>query len=149
LGGEYGAGRLAETALSLWPDKSIPFIVCTGGEPLLQLDDGLISALKLKGCVIALETNGTIPAPPGIDWITVSPKIGAPLCQTHGDELKLVYPQGGIDPSQYEGLGFDHFFLQPLDSPKHPDAARMAVAYCLAHPKWRLSAQAHKALGIK
>jgi 7-carboxy-7-deazaguanine synthase (Cx14CxxC type) len=149
LGGQYDVARLANTALSLWPGNGLPFIVCTGGEPLLQMDAQLIAALHAKECRVAVETNGTIPAVPGIDWITVSPKQGPPLRQTSGDELKLVYPQDNIDPSQYEGLAFEHFFLQPLESPKHPDAVAKTIEYCLAHPKWRLSLQVHKIVGIK
>jgi len=146
-GGEYDASQLAETALSLWPNSKRPFVVCTGGEPLLQMDGQLIAALR--GCVIAVETNGTVPAPPGIDWLTVSPKAGTTLRQTSGSELKLVYPQNGMDISQYEGFAFEHFFLQPVDSPKYPNAVMEAVEHCLANPKWRLSLQVHKLAGIK
>jgi 7-carboxy-7-deazaguanine synthase (Cx14CxxC type) len=149
LGGQYDADQLVKAALSLWPGGGVPFVVCTGGEPLLQMDDQLIAALRCKGCTIAVETNGTMPAPMGIDWITVSPKTGAALIQTSGDELKIVYPQEGLDPASYEGMAFEHFFLQPVDSPNCPNAVAKAIEYCLAHPKWRLSVQMHKVVGIK
>ena len=148
-GGEYGAGQLAETALAFWPNSKRPFVVCTGGEPLLQMNDQLIAALHSKGCVIAVETNGTVSAPPDIDWLTVSPKVGTTLRQTSGSELKLVYPQNGLDISQYESFAFEHFFLQPVDSAKYPNAVMETVKYCLANPKWSLSLQTHKLAGIK
>jgi 7-carboxy-7-deazaguanine synthase (Cx14CxxC type) len=124
------------------------FVVCTGGEPLLQLDAALISALHDKGFEIAVETNGTLAAPDGIDWICVSPKADAELKQLHGDELKLVYPQAKAKPERFEGLDFRHFFLQPMDGPESEENTRAATAYCLAHPKWRLSLQTHKLIGI-
>jgi 7-carboxy-7-deazaguanine synthase (Cx14CxxC type) len=123
-------------------------VVCTGGEPLLQLDPPLIAALHQAGFEIALETNGTLPVPPGVDWICVSPKAQAPLAQTRGQELKLVFPQVGVDPARFEGLDFERFFLQPMDGPDRTAATQAAVAYCLAHPKWRLSVQSHKYLGL-
>jgi len=123
-------------------------VVCTGGEPLLQLDPPLIGALHERGFAIALETNGTLPAPPGIDWICVSPKADAPLAQTSGQELKLVFPQAGVDPARFERLDFERFSLQPMDGPDIAAATRAAIAYCLAHPRWRLSLQTHKYLGI-
>jgi 7-carboxy-7-deazaguanine synthase (Cx14CxxC type) len=123
-------------------------VVCTGGEPLLQLDGPLISALKTRGFSIAVETNGTLPAPAGLDWICVSPKAGAPLVQTSGQELKLVHPQNGLNPAAFERLAFERFFLQPMDGPAREAAAASAVAYCLAHPRWRLSVQTHKYLGL-
>jgi organic radical activating enzyme len=149
LGGTYSAERLAETVLSLWPGNETPFVVFTGGEPMLQVDSQLITVLRPKGCVVAIETNGTIPVIPGIDWITVSPKARAALRQTFGNELKLVYPQTGLDSSQYEGLAFEHFFLQPVASSKCPNAVMEAVEYCLSHARWRLSLQTHKLAGIK
>ena len=123
-------------------------VVCTGGEPLLQLDPALIAALHGRDFEIAIETNGTLAAPPGIDWICVSPKADAPLAQKRGQELKLVYPQTGVDPARYLALDFERFFLQPMDGPDREGATRTAVAYCLAHPRWRLSVQTHKYLGL-
>ncbi|MEO8199054.1 MAG: 7-carboxy-7-deazaguanine synthase [Gemmatimonadota bacterium] len=125
-----------------------PYVVCTGGEPLLQLDPPLITALHAAGFEIAVETNGTQVAPQGIDWICVSPKAGAPLVQRSGDELKLVFPQAGADPEQFRDLGFRHLFLQPMDGPDREGTTRAALAYCLNHPEWRLSLQTHKILGI-
>jgi 7-carboxy-7-deazaguanine synthase (Cx14CxxC type) len=124
------------------------FVVCTGGEPLLQLDGPLIEALHARGFEIAVETNGTIAAPDGIDWLCVSPKAGAPLRQTSGDELKLVYPQPGAEPSSFEPLNFRHFFLQPMDGPERERNTELTLRYCLEHPRWRLSLQTHKVLGI-
>ncbi len=123
-------------------------VVMTGGEPLLQLDRPLIEALHARGFALALETNGTIAAPPGVDWICVSPKADAALAQTSGQELKLVYPQTGVDPARFEGLDFERFLLQPMDGPARDENTRAAIAYCLAHPRWRLSVQTHKYLGI-
>jgi 7-carboxy-7-deazaguanine synthase (Cx14CxxC type) len=122
--------------------------VITGGEPLLQLDEPLIEALHAAGFSIAVETNGTIKAPEGVDWICVSPKAAAPLAQTRGQELKLVYPQVGVDPERFEGLDFERFYLQPMDGPDRAANTEAAIAYCLAHPRWRLSVQTHKYLGI-
>lgn len=124
------------------------FVVCTGGEPLLQLDAALIAALHDKGFEIAVETNGTLAAPDGIDWICVSPKADAELKQLRGDELKLVYPQAKAQPEWFEGLDFRYFFLQPMDGAEAEENTRAATAYCLAHPKWRLSLQTHKLIGI-
>lgn len=124
------------------------FVVCTGGEPLLQLDAPLIDALHARGFEIAVETNGTIAAPDGLDWICVSPKAEAPLKQTRGNELKLVYPQATARPERFEALDFGHFFLQPMDGDRTDENTRAATAYCLAHPKWRLSLQTHKLIGI-
>jgi 7-carboxy-7-deazaguanine synthase len=131
-------------------DKSIGrrFVVCTGGEPLLQLDEPLIAALHARGFEIAVETNGTVAAPAGIDWICVSPKAGAPLIQTTGHELKLVYPQEGAVPERFEQLDFRNFFLQPMDGPVREANTKLALEYCLAHPRWRMSLQTHKLLGI-
>jgi 7-carboxy-7-deazaguanine synthase len=122
--------------------------VCTGGEPLLQLDAMLIDALHERGFRIAIETNGTLPVPEGVDWICVSPKARAPLVVTRGDELKLVYPQEGAAPERFEGLNFRHFSLQPMDGPARELNTRLTVKYCKAHPRWRLSLQVHKLLGI-
>ncbi len=124
------------------------FVVCTGGEPLLQLDPKLITALHARDFEIAVETNGTIAAPAGVDWLCVSPKAGAPLVQLSGNELKLVYPQTGFDPCEFVGLGFRHFFLQPMDGPDRSVNTKLAVEYCMEHPQWRLSLQTHKILGI-
>ncbi len=123
-------------------------VVCTGGEPLLQLDPELIDALHARGFAIALETNGTLPAPAGVDWICVSPKGATPVVQRQGQELKLVYPQAGVDPAAFEGWDFERFLLQPMDGPDREGATRAAIDYCLAHPRWRLSVQTHKYLGI-
>jgi 7-carboxy-7-deazaguanine synthase len=123
-------------------------VVCTGGEPLLQLDTPLIEALHRRGFMIAVETNGTVKAPDGIDWICVSPKADAPVVQTRGQELKLVYPQPGVDPARFEHLDFERFFLQPMDSVDQQANTQAAVAYCLSHPRWRLSVQTHKYLGL-
>lgn len=123
-------------------------VVCTGGEPLLQLDLPLIDALHELGFEIAIETNGTLAAPKGIDWICVSPKGNQPLLQRRGNELKLVYPQSENKPEQFEGLEFDHFFLQPMDSPAQAENIAAATRYCLSNPKWRLSLQTHKMIGI-
>jgi 7-carboxy-7-deazaguanine synthase len=126
-----------------------PLVVCTGGEPLLQLDDSLINALHDEGFAVAIETNGTRSASDGIDWVCVSPKAGAPLVQRSGNEIKLVYPQDGAQPEMFESLDFDHFFLQPMDGPELDSNTRQAIAYCMAHPKWRLSIQTHKLVGIR
>lgn len=125
-----------------------PYVVCTGGEPLLQLNTPLIDALHQAGFEVAVETNGTQPAPPGIDWVCMSPKAGAPVVLTSGDELKLVYHQPLAPPSSFAGLDFDHFFLQPMDGPDAARFTREARAYCEAHPPWKLSIQTHKLLGI-
>jgi len=123
-------------------------VVCTGGEPLLQVDAALIAALHAQGFTIALETNGTLEAPAGIDWICVSPKAQAPVAQRSGQELKLVYPQKDVDPARFEGWDFERFLLQPMDGPDRVANTEAAIAYCLAHPRWRLSVQTHKYLGI-
>ena len=123
-------------------------VVLTGGEPLLQLDEPLIEALHARRFSLALETNGTLPAPAGVDWICVSPKADAPVVQTSGQELKLVYPQAGVDPARFEDLDFERYALQPMDGPDLQANTRAAIAYCLAHPRWRLSVQTHKYLGI-
>ena len=148
-GGRFTAKELADTVLAAWPEgQQDRWVVCTGGEPLLQLDPPLITALKENGFKIAVETNGTLAAPEGLDWVCVSPKANAPLVQTSGQELKLVYPQIENRPEQFEMLDFEHFFLQPLDDPDRQDHTNAAVDYCLKHPKWRLSVQSHKYIGV-
>jgi 7-carboxy-7-deazaguanine synthase len=149
-GGRFrDATALAERVRAAWPGNAgRPFVVCTGGEPLLQLDADLIAALHAQGFEIAVETNGTRPAPAGIDWLCVSPKAGAPLVQTSGDELKLVFPQVGTMPEAYDALGFRYLLLQPMDGPELAGNTAAAIAYCKAHPGWRLSIQTHKLLGI-
>lgn len=149
-GGRFATpAALAEAVAAQWPkDGAAPLVVCTGGEPLLQLDAPLVFALKAKGFEIALETNGTLPVPDGVDWICVSPKADAAVVQTRGQELKLVYPQEGVDPARFEHLDFERFSLQPMDGPDRGEATEAAIAYCLSHPKWRLSVQTHKYLGI-
>jgi len=150
-GGKFvDAEALAAHLAALWgADREGRFAVLTGGEPMLQIDADLVEALHAQGFEIAVETNGTLPAAPGLDWICVSPKAGAPLVQTKGDELKLVYPQEGADPALYEGLAFAHFLLQPMDGPEILRNTRAAIDYCLAHPRWRLSVQTHKMIGVK
>lgn len=151
-GGFAEADELAGRILQAWPHAAgtgvRPYVVCTGGEPLLQLDAPLIAALHARGCEVAVETNGTCPVPEALDWVCVSPKAGAALIQVTGDELKLVYPQAGIDPGGLERLDFRHFFLQPLDDAQRDENRARTIAYCLAHPRWRLSLQIHKQLGI-
>lgn len=147
-GGKFETpAALAEAVAGIWPGGGTPLVVCTGGEPLLQLDPALIAALKSANFEIAIETNGTLAAPDGIDWVTVSPKSIAALVQTTGQELKLVYPQADCQPEQFEGLDFERFSLQPMDGPNQMENAREAYAYCLAHPLWRLSLQTHKWIG--
>lgn len=142
--------RLAATVANTWRGNSgqQPFVVCTGGEPLLQLDAPLVEALHSKGFYVAVETNGTRSVPQGVDWVCVSPKPGPPVIVREGDELKLVVPQEGIEPASVEGWRFQHFFLQPLDDSQRDNHARWAVEYCLRHPQWRISTQTHKLLGI-
>jgi 7-carboxy-7-deazaguanine synthase len=139
---------LAAHVAAFWPGGGRPYVVCTGGEPLLQLDASLVDALHARGFEVAVETNGTQPAPEGLDWICVSPKADAPVVLTQGHELKLVYPQPEAPPERFAHLAFDHFFLQPLDGPDRVAATEAAVRYCLAHPQWRLSVQTHKVIGI-
>lgn len=127
----------------------LPMVVCTGGEPLLQIDGPLIDTLHDLGFTIAVETNGTLPVPEGVDWVCVSPKANTRLVVRAGDELKLVYPQEGIDPGWFIDMDFNHFFLQPLDGPGLAQNTRKAIEYCLTHPKWRLSVQTHKLLGLR
>jgi 7-carboxy-7-deazaguanine synthase len=142
---------LADAVASRWAgdDNDARFVVCTGGEPLLQLDAPLVSALHARGFQVAIETNGTRLPPRGVDWICVSPKAGADLVLANGNELKLVYPQVGAEPEKFEALAFDHFFLQPMDGPALADNTSAAVRYCQQHPRWRLSLQTHKFLGIR
>ena len=150
-GGRYETARALATAVGdAWGGggTAAKFVVCTGGEPLLQLDPPLIAALHHAGFEVAIETNGTIAAPAGIDWICVSPKAGADLMQRSGDELKLVYPQNGLEPESLEPLAFRHFFLQPMDGPERDRNTERAVRYCLSHPRWRVSLQTHKLLGL-
>ena len=151
-GGKFTtADDLADAVASRWPaaKRTRRFVVCTGGEPLLQLDSAAVDALHARGFAVAVETNGTQEPPPGLDWICVSPKARAPLTLRRGNELKLVYPQPELDPSSLELLEFDEFFLQPMDGPERDENTRKALAYCLAHPRWRLSVQTHKVLGIR
>jgi 7-carboxy-7-deazaguanine synthase (Cx14CxxC type) len=145
------AAALAEAVAAAWPSGNHfaqRFVVCTGGEPLLQLDEPLLESLHRAGFEVAIETNGTQPAPSGINWICVSPKAGAELVLKCGDELKLIFPQEGADPAAFENLNFRNFFLQPMDGPHREENTRLAVRYCLEHPRWRLSLQTHKLLGI-
>jgi 7-carboxy-7-deazaguanine synthase (Cx14CxxC type) len=145
------AQSLAAAIAALWPKggQGHPYVVCTGGEPLLQLDTVLCQALHALGFEIGVETNGTKPRPDGIDWLCVSPKAGAPLVLTSGDELKLVFPQEGASPDLFTGLAFDHFILQPMDGPNREANTRAAVAFCLGNPRWRLGLQTHKVLGLR
>ena len=151
-GGNFASAEALAAAIDrTWPANSGPgnrFVVCTGGEPLLQIDTEVIDALHARGFEIAVETNGTIVAPAGLDWICVSPKAGADFQQRSGDELKLVYPQPGAEPEQFEQMPFQHFFLQPMDGPALELNTTLALKYCLEHPRWRLSLQTHKLLGI-
>lgn len=150
-GGRFeSAEALACAVQNAWPSgtQQAPYVICTGGEPLLQLDAALVGALKARGFTVAIETNGTLCPPAEIDWVCVSPKARAPLKLTSGDELKLVYPQDGAEPERYAALSFRHFFLQPMDGPKREENTWAALRYCLSHPQWRLSLQTHKLLGI-
>lgn len=150
-GGRFtNAEELANAVESAWrpSDEAERFVVCTGGEPLLQLDTPLIEALQIRGFRVAIETNGTLDSPGGIDWVCVSPKANTTIKLTKGDELKFVFPQFGVKPSDYEHLEFDHFFLQPMDGPARQENTQLAVEYCMANPRWRLSLQTHKYLGI-
>jgi 7-carboxy-7-deazaguanine synthase (Cx14CxxC type) len=152
-GGKFAtADALARAVAEKWPAnvsaRARKLVVCTGGEPLLQMDDAIVSALHAQGFEIAIETNGTQVPPDDIDWICVSPKAGAPLVLTSGNELKLVYPQSGGEPERFADLDFEQFFLQPMDGPDRERNTELALAYCLSHPQWRLSIQTHKLLGI-
>jgi 7-carboxy-7-deazaguanine synthase (Cx14CxxC type) len=152
-GGKFSdAESLAAHVAAMWPGGKLvggqPYVVCTGGEPLLQLNPPLIAAFHALGFEVGVETNGTIAAPDGLDWICVSPKADSKLEQLSGDELKLVYRQAEAQPERFAGLAFRHFFLQPMDGPDRQKAQEQAIAYCLAHPQWRLSLQTHKLTGI-
>lgn len=153
-GGKFETAReLAEAVANAWPASDAHrgrYVVCTGGEPLLQLDETAVAALHQAGFEVGVETNGTIAAPPGVDWLCVSPKGSAPLVQTTGDELKLVYPQveAEAQPERFESLEFANFYLQPLDDQRRDANTRATIDYCLAHPQWKLSLQTHKILGI-
>ena len=149
-GGKFAtAADLAAAVAAAWTGGAENrLVVCTGGEPLLQLDGPAIEALHAAGFTIALETNGTLPVPAGVDWICVSPKAQAAVLQRRGQELKLVYPQKDVDPARFEGWDFERFLLQPMDGPGRAEATAAAIAYCLEHPRWRLSVQTHKYLGI-
>jgi 7-carboxy-7-deazaguanine synthase (Cx14CxxC type) len=150
-GGKFPTAQsLARAVAAAWPAESAErrFVVCTGGEPLLQLDAALIQALHAEHFEVAVETNGTQPPPDGVDWLCVSPKAGATVVVRSGDELKLVFPQTGADPAEFEELEFQHFFLQPMDGPDREANTAAALRYCLEHPRWRLSLQTHKLLGI-
>lgn len=151
-GGRFATAEdLAEAVSRAWRGEGDDprFVVCTGGEPLLQLDEVLVESLHERGFIVAIETNGTRPAPNTIDWVCVSPKAGAELVQRSGDELKLVYPQTGAPPEEFEQLDFDNFFLQPMDGAMTEENTRLAVEYCMTHPRWRLSVQTHKILGVR
>lgn len=152
-GGRFSTPEdLARAVAAAWPSgarsRTRPLVVCTGGEPLLQLDEELVKALHLEGFEVAIETNGTQPPPLGVDWICVSPKARAELVLRCGHELKLVFPQSGAEPERFESLDFHHFFLQPMDGPNRETNTELALRYCLEHPQWRLSLQTHKLLGI-
>lgn len=150
LGGRYGtADELADTVAAQWTGAGERYVVLTGGEPLLQVDDALVAALHKRGFTIAIETNGTVDPPDGIDWICVSPKAGASLRIRKGHELKLVYPQAENRPEDFADLAFERFSLQPLDGPDVIENTARAIDYCLRHPQWRLSVQTHKTLGIR
>jgi len=153
-GGKFAtAAGLADAVRHVWPEREVganarPLVVCTGGEPLLQLDEALVEELHRRGFEVAVETNGTQTPPRGLDWICVSPKAGAPFVLTRGDELKLVFPQPAAPPETFAALDFGRFYLQPMDGPDRERNTALALEYCLAHPQWRLSLQTHKFLGI-
>ncbi len=150
-GGKFETPQgVALAVAQCWPGGATgkPFVVCTGGEPLLQLDALLIAAFHVRSFEVAIETNGTLAAPEGVDWICVSPKPGIDLALQSGNELKLIYPQAAAMPEGFESLDFDHFFLQPMDGPERESNTRLAIEYCLRHPQWRLSLQTHKLIGI-
>ncbi len=150
LGGKYDTESLADKILHLWPivDSGRPFVVCTGGEPLLQLDRPLVHALHRRGFEVAIETNGTCLAPQGVDWICMSPKINTDIQLMAGHELKLIYPQEGLDPANFLAYDFDHFFLQPMDGPNQRENLLATIEYSLSHPVWKVSLQTHKYAGI-
>jgi len=150
-GGKFrDADALADAVAAHWPgERGAPFVVCTGGEPLLQLDEAAVAAFHARGFTVAIETNGTRTPPAGVDWVCMSPKPGAPPVLTAGDELKLIYPQPKAPPDAYAHLAFRHFYLQPMDGPELEANTEAAVAYCMADPRWRLSLQTHKMLGLR
>jgi len=148
--GKFAApAALAAAIDGLWPAGGAKFVVLTGGEPALQADEPLVAALHERGFAVAVETNGTVLLPAGLDWICVSPKAGTELKVRRGNELKLVYPQEGAAPAEYEKLDFEHFLLQPMDGPQLKANMEKSAAYCMAHPRWRLSLQTHKVIGIR
>ncbi|ABM61891.1 7-carboxy-7-deazaguanine synthase [Halorhodospira halophila] len=148
-GGRFAdAPELAAAVAAWWPGGGEPYVVCTGGEPALQLDAALVAALHARGFEVAVETNGTLPLPAGVDWICVSPKAGTELAITAGDELKLIYPQPGAEPQRFTHLAFRRFYLQPLDDNQRGAHTRAVLDYCRGHPQWWLSVQIHKDLGI-
>lgn len=148
-GGKYSAKELVEKVSDLWPENTTHrYIVCTGGEPLLQLDDALIKVLHEHDFEIAVETNGTLEVPEGIDWVCMSPKANTDILVQKGSEIKVVYPQKGIDPKDFENMDFEHFYIQPMDSPKQEENTLQAIVYCKQNPKWKISLQTHKILGI-
>ena len=150
MGGRFETAHdLAETVAALWTGDGPPYVVCTGGEPLLQLDDALVAAFHEHGLEVAVETNGTIPVPREVDWVCVSPKANTTIVVTSGDELKLVFPQVAAQPESFEHLDFTHFFLQPMDGPHSQENRELAIQYCQARGQWRLSVQLHKLLGIR
>jgi 7-carboxy-7-deazaguanine synthase len=152
-GGKFrSADALADAVEARWPSLNghgKRFVVCTGGEPLLQLDEAAVAALHERGFEVAVETNGTLQPPAGVEWICVSPKAGSETVLRRGNELKLVYPQGGAEPERFQSDAFDHFFLQPMDGPDLARNTQLALEYCLTHPQWKLSLQTHKLLGIR
>ena len=145
----WGGGNVASSSSDFSVEAPRKYVVCTGGEPLLQVDETLIDELHDRGFEVAVETNGTRPAPSSLDWVCVSPKAGAPLIQTSGNELKLVYPQADAPPEKFAQLDFHHFFLQPMDGPETQRNTELAIDYCLRHPRWRLSIQTHKLVGLR
>lgn len=149
-GGTYTAKALGKQITRLWPSNSPsrPFAVCTGGEPLLQLDAPLIKHMRELGIEIAIETNGTLPVPEGIDWVCMSPKANTGIVVRQGDEIKIVLPQEGIDPQDFEQWNFNHYFIQPMDGPEITSNTAQAIRYCAQHPRWKLSVQTHKLLGM-
>ena len=151
-GGRFATPEdLAKAVADQWPGEKgdgQPYVVCTGGEPLLQLDEALIAAFHAQGFEVGVETNGTIEAPPGIDWLCMSPKAGTEIILKKGQELKLVFPQPGAEPELFQDFDFENFFLQPMDSPQQAENIQKTLAYCLKHPQWRLSLQTHKFLDI-
>ena len=147
-GGKYSDAELVNTILKQWPEQIAPFVVFTGGEPALQLDDELVFELKKVDAEIAIETNGTVELAKGIDWICVSPKANTELVVTTGNELKLVYPQEGMSPDMVSNMVFEHYYLQPMDSPFRDQNTKAAIQYCKSNPNWKLSIQSHKYLNI-